>query len=556
MSATLTSIRIRNLALVEDVSWEPAPGLNAVSGETGAGKSVLLGALKLLLGDRADKSLIRSGADQCVVEAAFDLGDSADLDALLVEAGAEACEDGQLLLKRAITPSATRQFVNGSPATIQLLRTIGDRLVDLHGPHDHQSLFAREEQMRLLDAYAGSTGLAGDYARQRLAWTHLVSEKESGEASAQSEAREMDLLRHQVNEIEKAAPDPNEEEPLVGRLLAAGNARRIQELGSAVLEFLSGEGPGLGSGLTNLAKMTRELERLDPTLGFATELQEQIATAASELEHRLSSHLDHLETDPRVLHELEERVNLINDLKRKYGRTLEDVLAFGAEARTRLGALENREARSLTLDDDIAAALAALQATAKKLSAKRNKAAPQLGADIASQLHELGFRQSHFEVSLTERKEFAASGAEEVEFLFSPNPGEEARPLRQIASSGEISRVMLAIKTTLARQDHIPILVFDEIDANVGGDIATKIGGKMRELGRSHQIFCITHLPQVASAAPTHFVVTKDIQDGRSFSNLVRVEALPRDQELARMLGGSGKSALDHARALLKGWKK
>ncbi|MFV0415671.1 MAG: DNA repair protein RecN [Chthoniobacterales bacterium] len=553
MSATLTSIRIRNLALVEDLSWEPQPGLNAISGETGAGKSVILGALKLLLGERADKSLIRTGAEQCSVEAVLQLADPLSINSQLQEVGAEPCEDASLLIKRSITPTSTKQFVNGSHVTLQFLKKIGDRLIDLHGPHDHQALFDPDEQTRLLDSFAKAEAAVENYKNCRTSWRQLIHEQESNDKDAQSMARELDLLSHQVQEIDAAAIDPDEEEPLLAKLRTAGNSKRLQETAHALQQLLSEEEQGLSERLSDIARMARDLEKLDPALGFVSELQTQAATALGEMEADLQSYMDNIETDPRIITELEERINLFIDLKRKYGPELKDVLDFAETSRERLEILKAREVRSKSLDDEIQKAHNKLQSAAKALSKLRKQYAPKLAKAIADQLHDLGFLQSEFNVQLTEEEGFAPHGCEQVEFLFCPNPGEPARPLRQIASSGEISRVMLAIKASLADQDEIPVLVFDEVDANIGGEVATKIGAKLRKLGESHQVFCITHLPQVAAAAGSHFVVNKVVRDKRSFSDLSVVEGSSREEELARMLGGKEKSALDHARSLLKG---
>lgn len=555
MSASLASLRIKNFALVEDLTWSPGAGFNAVSGETGAGKSILIGALKLLLGERADRGLIRSGAEQCTVEALFEAADFSLIDSLLEAAGAECCEDGQLILRRVLTPSGSRQFINGSPCNLSVLRELGDLLVDLHGPHDHQSLFSREEQTRLLDAFAKLTEQAEAFREARSLWVQLIREERELAESARETARERELLEHQVHEIEEAALHVGEEEALVVRHRAAGNAHRLQEVGQAAAALLVESEPSMSALSGELGRHLRELGRLDDAASPLEKRQGEIHEQLLDLSRDLERYLSHLEVDPARLAEMEARLDLIGSLRRKYGQTTEEILAFAEQARERLQRLNSREERSEHLAEDIAKARAEMDRLAARLTAGRTKAAKSLSRAVADQLLELGFRQAGFSIDLESHQQDTAPGphgAELAEFLFAPNPGEPARPLRSIASSGEISRVMLALKCALAAEDRVALLVFDEIDANVGGETATKVGAKMAELGRVRQVLCITHLPQVAAAASTHFLVSKEVREGRTLSRLQTLEAAEREIEIARMLGGGTASALSHARALLE----
>lgn len=547
----LTHLRIQNLALVEDLSWELAPGLIGITGETGAGKSVIVGALKLLIGERADRTLLRAGADQCTVEAVFQLADTTDLDRQLDEAGLAPCEGGQLVLKRSFTASgANRQFVNCSPATLQLLKKLGDDLVDLHGPHDHQSLLARDRQLSLLDAYAGAGKERLDYARVWSAWQRAQREFEDLRDAEQAGQQEIELLRHQVAEIDAAKLSPDEENDLLERYRRSTHGVRLAEAAGHMLGTLAEADESVLDRLAEAQRLARDIERLDP--GMADRLQ-SLQTATVELEEladSLRDYLGELEMDPAEARALEDRVNTLESLKRKYGSGIPEIIAWREKAATRLDRIENRGEELLRLEAAAKAAEEETRRAASKLCAKRRKAAPKLGKEIAGHLADLGFKRSEFEVGL-EAIAPGAHGTEAVEFLFMPNPGEPARPLRLIASSGEVSRVMLAVKSALAEQDAVPLLIFDEIDANVGGEIATAVGAKMASLARAHQVLTITHLPQVAAQAGTHFVVTKEVADGRTRSLLEPVEGESRVAELARMLGGKSKSALDHARALL-----
>ena len=555
MSATLASLRIKNFALVEDLTWSPGAGFNAASGETGAGKSILIGALKLLLGDRADRTLIRAGAEQCTVEALFETADPALLDDLLEKAGTEKCEDGQLILRRVLTAAGGRQFVNGSPCNLALLRELGDLLVDLHGPHDHQSLFSREEQTRLLDDFAGLTAEAEGFREARRQWLALVREEQEINESAREVARERELLAHQTHEIEEAELLPEEEETLLARHRAAGNAQRLQEVGSAALALLGEAEPSLPALSGELGRLFRELSRLDESAKPLETRHLEVHESLLDLSRDLDRYLGRLEVDPARLAEMETRLDLIGSLRRKYGQTIPEILAFAAEARERLQRLTDREERGGHLAEEIRRARAEVERRAKKLSQGRKKAAEQLAKAVAGQLLELGFRQAGFNILLEPHgadEGPGPQGAELADFLFAPNPGEPARPLRQIASSGEISRVMLALKCALAAQDRVALLVFDEIDANVGGETATKVGAKMAELGRWRQVLCITHLPQVAASATTQFLVSKEVREGRTLSQLQLLEGDRREEEIARMLGGATESARTHARELLR----
>jgi DNA repair protein RecN (Recombination protein N) len=552
MSATLASLRIRNLALVEDLLWEPPGGFVAVTGETGAGKSIILGAVKLLLGERADRSLVRGGAESCAVEGFFRVPADSPVHQILEQSGAEPCEDGALLVKRTVlAEGAGKQFVNGSPCTLALLRSLGEVLVDLHGPHDHQSLFSREHQMLLLDSFAGAEKLRSDYSEKRRAWMDLSAEKKRLEEDAGALARELDLLDHQTREIDSASLQPGEEETLLQRQRSAANAHRLGEICSELAGLLSESEDSISSRWGDVNRLARELQRLDPAASGLAETASAVFETIQDLARDIERHSEGLESDPKALREIEERLDTIQNLKRKYGPTVEAILEFGREAASRLASLRAREQRGSNLDADIAAARAALDAAGKSLSKSRRKSAPKLEELVRHHLADLGFARAGFSISFEDLSDPAPEGFEKIEFLFAPNPGEPERTLRAIASSGEISRVMLALKTSLADQDQVPVLIFDEIDANVGGEIGAKVGAKMRELSASHQIFCITHLPQVAASAASQFVVAKETRGNRTHTVLEGMDADRRVAEIARMLGGPAETALGHARTLL-----
>ncbi len=455
MPAILSLLRIKNLALVEELEWQMGSGFIAVTGETGAGKSIIIGALQLLLGERTDKSLIRTGADLCTVEAVFGGRDLQKLNSQLVETGVEPC-DSDLIIKRSFSVAGgTRQFINGSPTTLSVLKNLGDELVDLHGPHDHQSLLSPEN--------------------------------------------------------------------------------------SSVL-----------SQLAETQRLLRELEKIDNSIAQFSSAHAASVVELSEIARALSTYVEKLDLDPEQLAALEQRVSLFETLKRKYGGSIPEVIVFGERAAERMQKIEGRDMELERLAKEIDNVRRQMNHAGEALRKLRAKAAPKLSESVRRNLRDLGFRQSEFEAKLTALDEPRPSGLDSVELLFSPNPGEPLKPLRAIASSGEISRLMLAIKSALAAHDAIPLLVFDEIDTNVGGEIAHAVGSKMQALGRDHQVICITHLPQVAATASSHFVVMKDVSRGRTFSNLREVTGKARREEIARMLGGKSESALKLAASLLK----
>jgi DNA repair protein RecN (Recombination protein N) len=552
--ATLASLRIRNLALVEDLTWQPGAGLAAITGETGAGKSLLIGALQLLLGERADKSLIRTGADSCTVEAVFEVAEAKELDAWLEEQGAEPCADGELLLKRTLsTTGSGRQFLNGSACTLAALKSLGDRLVDLHGPHDHQSLFSRDAQTRVLDAYAGATEVASAFAAAHREQARLAGEVARLRGLEQDATLRREMLAHAAKEIADAKLQPGEEEEVMSRLRAAGNSQRLIELGSQLQSALGADGEGgMRVALAEAVRAGRELARLDEAAGAMLSSLEEVAGRVTDLENEVRHYAERIDADPATLRELESRADLLQSLKRKYGGTIDEVMARGEQAAKDLEDIETRGEKVAELEKEQAAMASKVSKLAKSLSTSRSKAAPSLAKAVTKELRELGFLRAEFGVQLESLDEARSLGAELAEFEFAPNPGESAKPLRAIASSGEISRVMLALKSVLAGQDGVPLLVFDEIDANVGGEVAVKVGQKMRELSKAHQVLCITHLPQVAAAAHRQFAVTKEFDGTRTTTAVGELSGANRVAELARMLGGQdSKSALAHARSLL-----
>ena len=552
MPAVLTLLRIKNLALVEELEWQMGAGFIAVTGETGAGKSIIIGALQLLLGERADKSLIRTGADVCTVEAVFSGNGLQKLNPQLIEAGIEPCEDDLIIKRSFSTAGGTRQFINGSPTTLSVLKNLGDELVDLHGPHDHQSLLSPETQLSLLDSFARAEEQLEEYRRHYRQLQTLLGEHAALNTAETAREQELDLLRHQTAEINSANLVPGEEENIETRYKLASNSKRLIELASAIANKLSEADGSVLSQLAETQRLIRELEKIDGSVAQFSSAHAASVVELSEIARALSAYAEKLDLDPQQLAALEQRVSVFETLKRKYGGSISEVIAFGNQAVERMRKIEGRDVELERLAKEIENVRGQMNRAGEGLRKLRVKAAPKLSENIRRNLRDLGFRQSEFEAKLIALDEPRTSGSDAVELFFSPNPGEPLKPLRAIASSGEISRLMLAIKSALAAHDAIPLLVFDEIDTNVGGEIANAVGAKMQTLGRDHQVICITHLPQVAATASSHFVVTKDVARGRTFSNLREVTGKTRQEEIARMLGGKSESALKLATSLLK----
>ena len=549
----LTTLRIKNFALVDDLTVDFQPGFNVITGETGAGKSILIGALKLVLGERADRTLIRTGSDSCSVEAVFDTATlRAPLAAFLEANGLEPCEEHQLVLKRAFTAAgANRQFVNGSPTTLATLTTIGDWLVDIHGPHDHQSLLHPAKQLAILDAF-------GKLEPQRAAFTKLVlqraalaAEKAALIVDEKTYAQQLDLLRFQVHEITAARLQDGEEAQVEHDLQRASNAAKLLQLSQSALAILSDDENSLLAQAGAVGRQLQELQRVDAAAAPLLAAHEQAVSLLRDLRGELSRYTERVDVNPAQLHALEERSNLLHSLRRKYGGTAAEITAFGQAAQHQLASLEQRDVELARLNAAWQPLENDLLRAGKELSAERRKIIPKLVKAVVKQLADLGFNQSKFEVTLASGA-LTHSGQDVADFQFAPNPGEASRPLRAIASSGEMARVMLALKSVLAAEDEVPVLIFDEVDSNVAGVTVHAVANKLCQIAQQRQVLCITHLPSVAAAATTHFSASKHLEANRTVSRLTQLQYPERVDEITRMLGGVGPAVRKHAEELLK----
>ena len=552
----LRSLRIKNLALIDDLTWELGGGLNILTGETGAGKSILVDAFNLLLGERAEKSMLRDGAEECVVEGC--IAGAEFLDSLLAEHGLEPCDEGELYLKRSFGVSkGGRQFVNGSPAPLQVLKKLGDLLADMHGPHDHQSLLSNASQLQALDAYSALTVKRVEVGALFCEWQKLQAElDELNNTPVGDLQQQLEFLDQQIGEIRDAGLNETEEEQLERDYRVGSNSRRILEIAGTIENILSeGEGDVL-SLLATVQKQFAEWQHLDPEASSLAEQNTAIVAQLQELARDVQARAEATELDAERLQQIEQRLNLVQGLKRKYGSTVSVILERLAELENKRAGLANREERARELKTLIAKSKQALMAKAEALSKERKKAAPALAKEISKQLKELGFKQADLTIQVEPNATVSADGLNKVEFCFAPNPGESAKALKAIASSGEMARVMLAIKSVLAEKDSIPILIFDEVDANVGGETALAVGKRLRTLAKDHQVLCVTHLPQVAAAGHRHFSVQKNVAKGRTVTQLESLTGKPRVAELARMFGDKGSTAQSLAESLLKQFDK
>lgn len=546
----LTRLSVRNLAIVESADVEFGGGLTVITGETGAGKSVLMGALELVLGARADASTVRDGAKEARIEAEFAV--PGVVDAFLDAAGLPPCEDGVLLVRRAISATGGgRVHVNDAATTVQTLRALGKLLVDVHGPNDHQSLLEEGFQRGVLDAHGRLDTSAYAAAWARLA--DLRAQRADLQGDDADVAETCERLRYAVDELDAAQLTPEDDDELPARHAAAAHAAEILDCANAATAALSEADDSAAAALVGAGARVREMARFHEAAGAWGETIERLTVEVQELAQEIADSASRLDADPEALQALDDRLSLVQRLKRKYAcPDVAALLALRDERARRLADLEGRGARLAALADEIAAAEAAVRAAGAKLTAARTKAAARLARAVTKELHGLGFLRAGFDVSLAPHTP-DATGCDAVDFLFAPNPGEAAHPLREIASTGEIARVMLAVKTVVAEHDAIPVLVFDEIDSNIGGEVGRAVGEKLRAVARHHQVIAITHLPQSAVYGARHLAVAKAVSGGRTRSTIQPLEGEARVAEIARMLGGTSLTSVveQHARELL-----
>lgn len=552
----LQSLRIRNLALLEEVSLDFEPGFTAVTGETGAGKSILLGALGLLAGGRAEKTVIRQGAAACEVEASLHFADSGPVDAVLEELALPPCEEGMLILKRSISRDKPPKIaVNGGLATLAALQRLGDCWIDFHGPSEPRRLLREACQLDLLDLYGHLGRDLSAYRERHGAWRRLQEERRQAAQAAELSADQVEFLQRQVAKIDSLDPSAEAIATLERDFQRLGHARELLGIAGELAAGLTGE-EGVQGRLAALLREARKLERLDPSGGPLAGRLEAAAVELNDLGAEFSALAQELRFDPEQAEALAARMDAWLELRRSHGPDVAAVLRARDQMRARLEGQADRAGALARMDRELAGLERSVRAEAAALRSRREKAAAELARVSARAIAELGFQKADFRIRICPLPEPGPAGDCAAEFLFSPNVGEAPLPLSRIASSGELARVMLALKAVLADQDQVPLLVFDEVDANVGGEIGRVVGQKMAAIGRGHQVLCVTHLPQVAAQAASHLVVAKDQSGDRAVVSIAPIHGRrgARVDELARMLGDrSAKSARAHAEELLKG---
>ena len=549
----LVEIRIRDYAVVDDLTLSLGSGLNALTGETGAGKSIIVGALSLLLGERASSDVVRAGTERASVEAVFDLEGLPALRERVEELGFRL-DDGLLILRREVAAAGrNRAWVGGSPATAGVVGELGSALVDLHGQHEHQTLLRPRDQRSILDAYGGSLDLAREVAHR---YTHLQSlrtELEIREERRREVESRADYLRFQLHEIDEASLEPGEDETLEAE---AGRHEHAEELahGAEALHHLLYEGEdSVSDRLTEARRALSRLADFDPSLRTELARLDEAFHLASDAGRALGDYASAVDFDATRLEAVRSRLDAIFRLKRKYGPELADVLETAQRVRAELGDHDEADHDLSRIRGEIDAAERHLVEQAGALSRARQTAALRLGEAVSAILPDLGLAGGSFEVRLTSSATISASGAESVEFVVSPNTGFAPMQLARIASGGELSRIMLALKSILASVDQVPVLVFDEIDSGVGGVVATAVATKLSEVSQRHQVFVVTHLPQVASRADAHLLVEKGGGGGITTTVVRTLVQEARVEEIARMLGGDpdSEASREHARELL-----
>lgn len=545
----LSNLHVKNLALIEESDINLTPGLNILSGETGAGKSILIGSINLALGAKADKDMIRHGADYALVELVFEQLDDKVRQAL--ESMDLPVEEDVVIIQRKITPTKSILKINGETVTARQVKALAEFLIDIHGQHEHQSLLKNSKHMEILDAYAGEE-LERELEQLQAAFKEYRRFKDQLESENLDEAqrkRELDLLQYEVEEIENSALKPGEDEELEREYSRMLHGKRI---GEALQNSIQSTDYDNGAG----AMVSAALRELKQVLAYDEGLQDldsmlmDIDGLLSDFNRAALRMAEDMEFSEEEFIHTEERLNVINRLKDKYGYTIEKVLAYAEEKQARMEELLNFEEHLRKIEKDMQRAYALVLQHGQAVSAFRAQTARVLSQVLTQALLELNFLDVRFEIALKPKEEPTAKGLEDVEFMISTNPGEPLKPVAQVASGGELSRIMLAIKTVLAERDSIDTLIFDEIDSGISGKTAWRVSEKLGQLGKAHQIICITHLPQIAAMADSHFLIAKRVQDGSTVSGIDILDEEESVRELARMVGADevDASAADHAR--------
>lgn len=571
----LRSLHIRDYALIEELEVEFDSGLNIITGETGAGKSILLGALKLILGERASTEAVRTGAKKAVVEGVFDDANEGRLPDLLRANEIEPYPSGILVVRREVSSTHSRAFVNDTPATLNVLRDVAEHLIDLHGQHEHQSLLRTETHLELLDDFGGLGGLVASYRAHYDEVGRLVRKRADLVRREKELEQQKSLIEFQIDEIDRVAPEPDEEDALDAERRILENAEQLFEATASLYELLYESEDAIYDRLVVVRNELRDLARIDGAFDATLAEIQQAEIVVEEATKFLQDYNARVEFNPERLEDIRARLGQLESLKRKYGGSLDAVIEHRREIGATYDLAADFEGAIARIDGQIEAEQAALSDAAYRLSQKRHEVAERIERMIKEELAALGMPKSQFAVRFdleldddgwiafpngprTERLKATPTGADLVEFYISTNVGEDVRPLAKVASGGEVSRIMLALKTILAKSERLPILVFDEIDVGISGEIARRVGESMQRLGAYHQIIAITHLPQIAALGDHHFLVEKYVEKDRTKTRISRLTEEARTREVAALVSGEAVSdaALESARELISAGKR
>ena len=536
----LVHLHVRNLALIEDIEVEFGPGLNILTGETGAGKSILLGSMQLILGGRSAKDMIRTGASNALVELLFQV-ENPRAEASLREFGVETSE-GQVLLTRKLMDGRSINKINGETCTVAQMKAAASCLLDIHGQHEHQSLLYQDKQLEILDIYGKEEIFPAKEKVQTAYKKYRDCKKQLDELDIDEEQRnrERAFLEFEINEIESAQLVSEEDEELEKRYRKLNNGRKILETLQGVRDLTGYEsGQGAGESVGNAVREISRVTEYDTQLDSMSSALQEIDGLLNDFNRELASYVDDLNFDDEAFYETEKRLDTINGLKAKYGRTIEDIQEYCLKQKQKLEKLDKYEERFHEAEENLKKSREELETVSYKLSVIRQKYSQMLTDKITEGLKDLNFLDVQFQITFRRRKEYTAGGFDDIEYEISTNPGESLKPLGKIVSGGELSRIMLAIKAILADRDQIETLIFDEIDTGISGRTAQKVSEKMAVIGRCHQVLCITHLPQIAAMADTHFEIEKHQKDNETITEIHPLEGDDSVRELARLLGGA-----------------
>ncbi len=534
----LVSLHVKNLALISETEVTFQEGLNILSGETGAGKSIIIGSINLALGARADKDMIRTGADYAFVELVFQVSDPLIIEEIrALEIPVE--EDGVIIIQRKIQPNRNLFKICGETATAKQIKLLAELLIDIHGQHEHQSLLYKKNHIAILDSFAGEDLISvKDVIREKYhQYTKLKKELEEFSVDDSVKAKELSLAEFEYEEIEEANLTEGEDIELESNYRKMSNSRQIVEASVRSYQFTGNSEQSAADLIGHAIKDLRSIESYDDQVQELADELENIDALLSDFNRNIAAYMADMEFDTEVFAQTQERLNLINHLKLKYGDSITAVLEYQNILAERIERLKNADVYKELLEKKCAAAEKELRTLCKKASTIRTREALKLAKDMVAALTDLNFLDVKFEIQVREKEEITASGFNDVEFMISTNPGEPLKSLGSVASGGELSRIMLAIKTVLASRDRISTMIFDEIDTGISGKTAWKVSEKLGMLSGSHQIICITHLPQIAAMADSHYKIAKQAVDNKTMTDIVQLSEIEVIDELARMIG-------------------